>query len=80
MSKCNIEFPVAVGDTVKCMCKETDCYGNPVVTLYPYEVKGLAIFDGKMYVLDGAGEAYEIGTEYCIIPEAEGKRLDRVNI
>jgi hypothetical protein len=80
MAKQRIDFPVSVGDTVKCMCKETDCYGNPVVTLHPYEVKGLAIFDGKMYVLDNIGEAYEIGTEYCIIPESEEKPFARINI
>ena len=80
MPKCNIDFPVSVGDLVKCACKETDCYGNPVVTLHPYEVKGLAIFDGKQYVLDGAGYAYEIGTEYCIIPESGGKALDHIDV
>ena len=80
MVKQRIDFPVAVGDTVKCVCKETDCYGNPVVTLEPYEVKGLAVFEGKQYVLDGAGYAYEIGTEYCILPESEGKRLDSIDV
>ncbi len=63
------QFPVAVGDTVKSRCVEEDEHGNPVVTLVPWEVKGVAYKDGKYYAIDDSGELYECGTAECIIPE-----------
>lgn len=66
------EFPVAVGETVKCICKEDDEFGNPVVSLVPYRVAGVAFFKGKYYVYDDFGERNEIGTENCILPERDG--------
>jgi hypothetical protein len=66
------EFPVAVGETVKCICKEDDEFGNPVVSLVPYRVAGVAFFKGKHYVYDDFGERNEIGTENCILPERDG--------
>ena len=58
--------PVEIGDTVKCACEESDEHGNPVTVLVPYEVCGVMRMGGKWYVLDGAGERYEVGTRYCI--------------
>ncbi len=66
------EFPVGIGETVKCICKEDDEYENPVVSLVPYRVAGVAFFKGKYYVYDDFGERNEIGTENCILPEREG--------
>lgn len=66
------EFPIAVGETVKCICKEDDEFGNPVVSLVPYRVAGVAFFKGKYYVYDDFGERNEIGTENCILPERDG--------
>jgi hypothetical protein len=70
--KIGYEFPVAVGETVKCICKEDDEFGNPVVSLVPYRVAGVAFFKGKYYVYDDFGERNEIGTENCILPERDG--------
>jgi hypothetical protein len=66
------EFPVAIGETVKCICKEDDEFGNPVVSLLPYRVAGVAFFKGKYYVYDDFGEKNEVGTENCILPERDG--------
>ena len=66
------EFPIAVGETVKCFCEEDDEYGNPVVSLVPYRVAGVVFFKGKYYVYDDFGERNEIGTENCILPERDG--------
>ena len=65
------EFPVGIGETVKCACEDYDEDGNPVTELSPYPVKGVAFFKGKHYVLDDCREMYEIGTRYCILPERE---------
>ena len=66
------EFPVGIGETVKCICKEDDEFGNPVVSLVPYRVAGVAFFKGKYYVYDDFCERNEVGTENCILPEREG--------
>ena len=72
-----IAFPVAIGDVVKCACEDTDEYGNPVTELAPYEVKGVACYEGRYYVLDECREMYEVGTRYCIIPEREEPKAVR---
>lgn len=63
------KFPVAVGETVKTVCIEEDELGNPIATLVPWEVKGVAYKDGKYFAIDDSGELYECGTRQCIIPE-----------
>ena len=65
------EFPVGIGETVKCVCEEEDEYENPVASLVPYRVAGVAFFKGKHYVLDDCREMYEIGTRYCILSERD---------
>lgn len=72
------EFPVAVGDTVKCFCEEDDECGNPVVSPVPYRVAGVAFYKGKQYVIDNCGEGYEIGTRYCILPSEEDKVVTEI--
>lgn len=72
------EFPVAVGETVKCACEDFDEDGNPVIELSPYPVKGVAFFEGKHYVLDDCREMYEIGTRYCILPSKEDKVVTEI--
>lgn len=58
------DFPVRVGDTVKCVVEDE----NRVTDILEYTVHGLAVFNGKKYVITKDGQINEIGTADCILP------------
>lgn len=58
-------FPLSVGDTVKCFVEDE----NHVADILEYTVHGLAIFNGKKYVITKDGQLNEIGTADCILPQ-----------
>lgn len=57
-------FPLTVGDTVKCVVEDE----NHVTDILEYTVHGLAVFNGKKYVITKDGQLNEIGTADCILP------------
>ena len=68
MSKQTITFPVAIGDTVRCVVEDE----NHVTDIVRYKVCGLAFRGGKYYVIDEEGTLSEIGSRFCVIFEEGG--------
>ena len=56
-------FPVSEGDTVHYVEKTSD----NIVSFVPYKVCGLAVKDGKQYVITEDGDLNEIWSEMCIL-------------
>lgn len=65
MSKQTITFPVAIGDTVRCVVEDE----NHVTDIVRYKVCGLAFRDGKYYAIDEEGALSEIGSRFCVVLE-----------
>ena len=59
------KFPVAIGDTVTALVEDE----HHVVTIIPYKVCGVAQIGDKQYVIDEAGEKYEIGSKLCLVED-----------
>ena len=66
MSKQTITFPVAIGDTVRCVVEDE----NHVTDIIHYKVCGLAFRDGKYYAIDEEGTLCEVGSRFCVVLEA----------
>lgn len=60
-----IRFPIAVGETVKCVVKDEENR----VTLLPYTVRGVAFLDGKYYAINPDGDLCEVDTGDCLACE-----------
>lgn len=56
-------FPVAIGDTVKAIVEDE----HHVADIIRYKVHGVAQIGEKQYVIDEAGEMYEIGSKLCLV-------------
>lgn len=65
MSKQTITFPIAVGDTVRCVVEDENC----VTDIICYKVRGLAFMDGKYYAIDDEGTLCEVGSRFCVVLE-----------
>ena len=63
MSKQTITFPIAIGDTVRCVVEDE----NHVTDIVRYGVRGLAFMDGKYYVIDDEGTLCEVGSRFCVV-------------
>ena len=68
-----VSFPVSVGDTVHYIERSSE----RVVSFVPYEVCGLALKDGKQYVITADGDLNEIYGENCILDIGVAARLYR---
>ncbi len=55
-------FPVSVGDTVHYIEQSAE----HVVSFVPYKVTGLAVKDGKQYVITEDGDLNEIWSDMCV--------------
>lgn len=56
-----ITFPFRLGDEMMCVVED-----DHVASLIPFEVKGFAYKDGKMYAIDEEGALNEYMTPSCI--------------
>ena len=65
------KFPVAIGDTVKAIVEDE----HHVAEIIQYKVHGVAQIGDKQYVIDEAGEMYEIGSKLCLVYEKNDNEI-----